>query len=572
MNKKQTRWVSPLHSLRTKILALVVGSVVLAVGVNLFTIVPLADKQISGITKNYMIDCAEILGNSVDQEIALAGEEQEEQAMDGEALDKELSDVSVNGMESSYAYLVASEGTMLYHPTKEKIGSSVENAVVKQLLAGMEKGEYPAPDVIEYDFKGVSKYAAYYIGENHAYILVVTADKAEALASIDTIILRGVIGGIVAFLICIAIAIILAKIIMKPILSTTKQIAKLAELDFTQTEEEKNAKPVKDECGIMMEAIALLRNKLTEVVGNIQGQCDNLRKSSNVLNESASETSETVEQLNRAIEEVAEGATSQANETQEATEHIIGMGQMIQETTEEAEHLKENAKLMISASNEAMDRIEGLGAVNQKTKEAFDIIATQTQATNASAEKIREVIEMITSIADQTNLLSLNASIEAARAGEAGKGFAVVASEIQQLAIQSNESANKIAEIIALLITESEKTVDKMEEVREVISLQDENVIHTQEAFQSVKRGIDQSMHGIDNIAERTHQLDESRVRIVDVVQNLSAIAEENAASTEETSASANEVESIVTTIAENATQVNGIADRLCDDVDKFKF
>lgn len=572
MNKKQTRWVSPLHSLRTKILALVVGSVVLAVGVNLFTIVPLADKQISGITKNYMIDCAEILGNSVDQEIALAGEEQEEQAMDGEALDKELSDVSVNGMESSYAYLVSSEGTMLYHPTKEKIGSSVENAVVKQLLAGMEKGEYPAPDVIEYDFKGVSKYAAYYIGENHAYILVVTADKAEALASIDTIILRGVIGGIVAFLICIAIAIILAKIIMKPILSTTKQIAKLAELDFTQTEEEKNAKPVKDECGIMMEAIALLRNKLTEVVGNIQGQCDNLRKSSNVLNESASETSETVEQLNRAIEEVAEGATSQANETQEATEHIIGMGQMIQETTEEAEHLKENAKLMISASNEAMDRIEGLGAVNQKTKEAFDIIATQTQATNASAEKIREVIEMITSIADQTNLLSLNASIEAARAGEAGKGFAVVASEIQQLAIQSNESANKIAEIIALLITESEKTVDKMEEVREVISLQDENVIHTQEAFQSVKRGIDQSMHGIDNIAERTHQLDESRVRIVDVVQNLSAIAEENAASTEETSASANEVESIVTTIAENATQVNGIADRLCDDVDKFKF
>ena len=487
-------------------------------------------------------------------------------------LDKELSDVSVNGMESSYAYLVSSEGTMLYHPTKEKIGSSVENAVVKQLLAGMEKGEYPAPDVIEYDFKGVSKYAAYYIGENHAYILVVTADKAEALASIDTIILRGVIGGIVAFLICIAIAIILAKIIMKPILSTTKQIAKLAELDFTQTEEEKNAKPVKDECGIMMEAIALLRNKLTEVVGNIQGQCDNLRKSSNVLNESASETSETVEQLNRAIEEVAEGATSQANETQEATEHIIGMGQMIQETTEEAEHLKENAKLMISASNEAMDRIEGLGAVNQKTKEAFDIIATQTQATNASAEKIREVIEMITSIADQTNLLSLNASIEAARAGEAGKGFAVVASEIQQLAIQSNESANKIAEIIALLITESEKTVDKMEEVREVISLQDENVIHTQEAFQSVKRGIDQSMHGIDNIAERTHQLDESRVRIVDVVQNLSAIAEENAASTEETSASANEVESIVTTIAENATQVNGIADRLCDDVDKFKF
>lgn len=569
MNKEKVRGVSPLHSMRTKMLELVIVTIILAVGVNLFTIVPFAKNKVSVLTKNYMIDCAQILGNSIDQEISLAGEDA---VMDGEVLDGKLLGVRVNDMESSYAYLVSSDGTMLYHPTKEKIGSSVENAAVKQLLEGMDKGDYPAPDVIEYDFNGVDKYAAYYIGENHAYILVVTADKSEALASIDSILFRGVMGGIVSFLICIGVAIIIGQIIMKPILSTTKQIARLAELDFTQSEEEKKAKLGKDECGIMMQAIALLRNKLIEVVGNIQGQCDSLQDSSTVLNKSASETSETVNQLNRAIEEVAQGATSQANETQAATEHIIGMGEMIQETTTEAVHLKENAKQMISASNEAVDRIEKLGTVNQKTKEAFDVIATQTQETNASVEKIREVIEMITSIADQTNLLSLNASIEAARAGEAGRGFAIVASEIQQLATQSNESANKIAEIIAMLITESEKTVEKMEEVRAVISLQDENVIHTQEAFQSVKRGIDQSIQSIDNIADRAHQLDESRVRIVDVVQNLSSIAEENAASTEETSASANEVESIVTTIADNATQVNGIADQLCDDIDKFKF
>lgn len=289
---------------------------------------------------------------------------------------------------------------------------------------------------------------------------------------------------------------------MKPIRSTTEQIARLAEFDLTQTEE-KNRKPGKDECGIMLQAINLLRNKLIEIVSNIQGECDNLRDSSNAMHESANETSATVNQLNRAIEEVAQGASSQADETQTATEHIIGMGEMIKGTTTEVEILKDNAKLMISASDEAVERIEELGTVNQKTKEAFDVITAQTQATNASVEKIREVIEIITSIAEQTNLLSLNASIEAARAGEAGKGFAVVASEIQQLATQSNDSANKIAEIIALLIEESEKTVHKMEEVRGVISLQDENVVHTQEAFQSVKRGIDQSIQGIDSIADR---------------------------------------------------------------------
>lgn len=263
---------------------------------------------------------------------------------------------------------------------------------------------------------------------------------------------------------------------MKPIRSTTEQIARLAEFDLTQTEE-KNRKPGKDECGIMLQAINLLRNKLIEIVSNIQGECDNLRDSSNAMHESANETSATVNQLNRAIEEVAQGASSQADETQTATEHIIGMGEMIKGTTTEVEILKDNAKLMISASDEAVERIEELGTVNQKTKEAFDVITAQTQATNAS--------------------------IEAARAGEAGKGFAVVASEIQQLATQSNDSANKIAEIIALLIEESEKTVHKMEEVRGVVSLQDENVVHTQEAFQSVKRGIDQSIQGIDSIADR---------------------------------------------------------------------
>lgn len=566
-SKKQIGKVSPLHSLFAKILGLIIGAVILVVITNLFAIVPLASSELSSVAKNYMTDCAKLLGNGIDREVSIVGEEA---VMDIDVLDKDLADVSVDGMESSYAYLVSGDGMMLYHPTKDKIGAKVENAAVKQLLEGMGKGQYPAPDVIEYEFNGEDKYAAYYIGQDHTYILVITADESEALASIDTIILRGIIVGVVAVIICVIGAYLLSKIVVKPIRSTTEQIARLAEFDLTQTEE-KNRKPGQDECGIMLQAINLLRNKLIEIVSNIQGECDNLRDSSNAMNESVNETSATVNQLNRAIEEMAQGASSQADETQTATEHIIGMGEMIKGTTTKVEILKDNAKQMISASDEAVERIEELGTVNQKTKEAFDVITAQTQATNASVEKIREVIEIITSIAEQTNLLSLNASIEAARAGEAGKGFAVVASEIQQLATQSNDSANKIAEIIALLIEESEKTVHKMEEVRGVISLQDENVVHTQEAFKSVKRGIDQSIHGIDSIAERAHELDESRVRIVDVVQNLSAIAEEYAASTEEISASSNQVESIVATIASNATQVNDIADRLWGDMDKFK-
>lgn len=563
---KQATKVSFIHSIKTKIVLLVAGAVLLSTVLNMWGVIPLVKSELQTLISSYMTDSASILGNSLDQSILIAGKDS---VLEQSSLEGKAGNVSIDGMESSYAYLVDAEGTMLYHPTAEKIGQPVENDAVKQLLQEMEEGKHPEPDVIEYEFNGVNKYAAYYIGEDMSYILIVTADENDALAAVSDVIWKSCVTGILTLILCCVFGFFVAMRICRPILETTKDVTRLADLDFTARDEDKK-KTWKDENGVMMSAIGKLRQQLVEVIGDIHKQCDGLRSSSVVLKNSAKETGEVVEQLDRAMSDVAEGATSQASETQKATDNIISMGEMIEDTTEEVKKLRELAKSMSKAGTEALGKIEELGAVNQKTKEAVEVIADQTQATNASAAKIREVIEMITSIADQTNLLSLNASIEAARAGEAGKGFAVVASEIQQLATQSNESANKIAEIIALLIEESDKTVTKMEEVKEVMHIQDENVLHTQEAFRSVKKGIDQSMKGIDVINSKAFQLDEARVRVVDVVQSLSAIAEQNAASTQETSASATEVESIVATISDNAKQLNEVADQLYKDVLKF--
>lgn len=564
---KQTTRVSFVHSIKTKIVLLVAGAVFLSTMLNLWRVVPLVRSELQTMISSYMTDSASILGTSLDQGIRMAGKDS---VLQQSSLEGQVGNISIDGMESSYAYLVDAEGTMLYHPTSEKIGQPVENDAVKQLLQEMEAGKRPEPDVIEYEFKGVDKYAAYYIGEDMSYILIITADEDDALAAVSDVIWKSCVGGIVVLVLCSALGFWVARFISRPILETTKDVIRLADLDFTVDGEAKK-KVRKDENGIMASAIESLRQELIEVISDIHKQCDGLRDASVVLNDSAKETEQVVEQLDRAMSDVAEGATSQAGETQKATDNIICMGEMIQDTTEEAKRLRELAKAMSEAGTEALSKINALSVVNQKTKEAVEVIGQQTNATNVSATKIREVIEMITSIADQTTLLSLNASIEAARAGEAGKGFAVVASEIQQLATQSNESANKIAEIIALLLKESDKTVIKMEEVKEVMHTQDENVLHTQEAFQSVKKDIDQSIAGIDTINRKAYELDEARVRVVDVVQSLSAIAEQNAASTQETSASATEVESIVTTISDNAKQLNEVADQLYKDVLKFK-
>lgn len=177
----------------------------------------------------------------------------------------------------------------------------------------------------------------------------------------------------------------------------------------------------------------------------------------------------------------------------------------------------------------------------------------------------------ITSIAEETNLLSLNASIEAARAGEQGRGFAVVASQIQKLAEQSDESARKIEAITDSLIADSEKAVAIMGEVKEIMMKQSGHVTKTDEMFTQVKEGIDSSIDGVNRIAEKTRQMDAARVNVVDIVQNLTAIAEENAASTEETSASVIEVAGIVNDISSNTEKMKNVANELEQNMGIFK-
>ncbi len=567
MKKKNKNKVSFFSSIKTKIVLLIVVAVFATAALSLWTVIPLARDSQSELIKNYMKDIAFIAGEGIDKEIELIGLET---IMTPEELQSTVGHVNIEGMSSSYAYVVGADGTMLYHPTAEKIGQPVENDAVKQILGELSKGNRMETDVITYVFKGVTKYASFYIGQNKDYIVVVTADEDETLASVNQILKNSVLASVVVLILCSVIGFFIAVRIIKPIEKITVVITKLAELDFTENPLQKYLNKRKDETGVMGRSIDVLRRELSRVVGNIVKQSGHIYDSSNAMSASTVETSASVEQVEKAISEIAQGATSQAQETQTATENVILMGNMIEETNEEVEILRENARKMRDAGDQAINILSDLNAINQKTKEAIQVIYEQTNTTNVSAMKIKEATDMISDIAEETNLLSLNASIEAARAGEQGRGFAVVASQIQKLAEQSNESARQIDNIINMLISDSEKSVETMEDVKVVIEKQNENVMNTEEAFRHVKDGIDQSIDGIRAIAAKTQKLDEARVKVVDVVQNLTAIAEENAASTEETSASAAEVGSIVSNIATDVEQLNGIAKEMEENIKMF--
>ena len=563
-NKQPAFW----YSLKTKILFLVIIAIVATVITMLLLSVPAIRSNVSELTQNYMNDLALLAGDAMEGEIRYMGAEE---ALTPEGLEKLVGDISISGMSSSYAYVVSADGTMMYHPTADKIGQPVENDAVKQLLQEISAGNRPQTHVIQYLFKGVMKYASFYVGQNLDYIIVITADEDEVLSSLQSMMVKCIVGGILALIIWGTIIFIFAVLIVKPIKKTTDMVSNLAELDFTDkdgVQEELNRR--KDETGIMGRAIGVLREELTKALKDISNQSLQLQDASGEMNNSAKETVQAVDQVELAISEIAQGATSQAQETQSATENVIIMGSMIEETNAEVENLRDNARTMRSAGEKAMGILEELNKINQKTREAIEEIYEQTNTTNVSALKIKEATDMITDIAEETNLLSLNASIEAARAGEQGKGFAVVASQIQKLSEQSNESARQIAEIINLLITDSEKTVETMEDVKSVISKQNEYVKNTESAFKDVKDGIDKSIESIRTISGKTRELNESRIKVVDIVQDLTAIAEENAASTQETSASAAEVGSIMGDISDNAKHLNQIADELNSNIGHF--
>lgn len=568
--KEQNNKVSFFHSIKNKILMLVFGTVFGSVVICIATAAPLARDTVKSLTENYMEDMAYIAGASLERDVRAYGPEF---MMSEDVLEIYMGGVKVKGMDSSYAYLVSSDSVMMYHPTSEKIGQPVENDAVKQLVDEIARGNRPETDVIIYNFNGVTKYASFYIDSDRSFILIVTADEKEILSSVTRLTRDCVIGGLIVLILCNVVGFIVALRLVRPIVRTTQEAARLSELDFTRNEAGKGLlnRERKDETGVMNRAISILQQELAHVAANINEQCEKLHSSAGSMAQSVDETLNTVEQVEKAVNEIAEGATSQAQETQTATEQIIVMGNMIEATDVEVEELRENARKMRSAGEQAMEILSALGEVNQQTKDAIGVIAKQTDVTNESAMKIKTAVDIITDIAEETNLLSLNAAIEAARAGEQGRGFAVVAGQIQKLAEQSNESAQQITGIIELLIQETQRSVQTMSDVKTVIEKQDENVTLTEKAFDDVKDGIAQSIEGIRAIARRTKELDQARIKVVDVVQNLTAIAQENAASTEETSASATEMSAIMESIDSSARSLNAVADQLSETISKFK-
>ncbi|MGN0435816.1 MAG: methyl-accepting chemotaxis protein [Wujia sp.] len=555
-------------SLRTKIVIAQLVMMLLAGGILIFNYSTNIKKTLSTIDESYIEDVAIAYGSLYSTMVENDGIEI---ALSLESLKNNLEGVGIEGVDSSYIYVVSTDGIMLYHPTADKIGQPVENDAVKQTIATIEAGKEVKNGIIKYKYNGENKIAGIYVNSTQDFILVVTADETEIHAPIDKLNRQGIYCLIFLFFLCIAVGSMGAYLIIKPINRLSKLADRYAEMDFTLNPDQEKLDARKDETGRMSRSISQLRNALIHVVTDIKAKSDHVMSAAQSLSTDAGETAKTMEQVENAVNDIAQGAASQAEETQKATENVILMGDMIEHTYDEVEKLLGRASEMNASTEKAKDVLKKLRKINDEADELINIIADQTNTTNQSALRISEATRLITSIAEETNLLSLNASIEAARAGEQGRGFGVVAAEIQKLAEQSNDSALLIEEIISALLEDTAKAVGTMTEVKNIMQTQTEYVEQTDDAFNVIADEVKQSIDGMHAISEKTEQLENARNNVIYVVQSLTAIAEQNAASTEETSASATEVTAIVDDISDKSDLMKQAANDMNSGMDIFK-
>lgn len=327
----------------------------------------------------------------------------------------------------------------------------------------------------------------------------------------------------------------------------------------------------KDEIGDLSRAIDTLKTDLRSVIGGISESTNLLISSSDSLEQTSHQTFENMDYVMQSVDTITTSAISQAKDTKSASDNITHMGNLIIETGSEADLLNKNADKMLIVSDKTTFAIDELKKISEEVGSSVNIIAELTEQTNESAKTIREAAEFISGIADETNLLSLNASIEAARAGEAGKGFAVVADEIQKLAVQSNEASSRIDKIVNTLIVDAEHVVDSMEQMKTVIGKQNEYIKSTEESVSEVMEEINESIEKIRNIEKRTQDLETARKEMMGMIEGLSDIADSNVVNTQETSKVINDVSDRFKKVEESAVNLRVTADILEQNMKNFK-
>lgn len=539
-----------------KIIVMVILAVIVSNVICMVFILESSKKQITDSVKHTMVDVVNTTSKIMENEISNSGVDD----LDYDGYANNLLDVKLEGMDSAYMYVVQNDGTMLYHPTKEKVGQPVENAVIKGVVQQLQDGKKPGTTVVEYDFNGTTKYSAYTI-LNNENILVLTADESEALAGITTV--TGVAVGIIAIVVLIAITIsfIMGRRLMRPLVKVSTIIEDVAngniEADFSVVKESN------DEIGLIIEKMKELTQSLGSIVGKIRNSSDTMSSNSYELNDTSSQTLAANNEISKAVEDVAEGSTGMAASISKINENLLEMSNETKDINASVDEIKNQTVAVQDSSKIMNDKIKSMQDSSHKMDEGISAISKRIETVNTTVDKVSNIVSVIEEISSETNLLSLNASIEAARAGDAGKGFAVVAQEIRVLSDNTNTELENIKQIISSLVEECRYCVQASGTIVEDNAKQKEEIKAVLDEFGSLDEQIQKTAEKADEIEELVTAMIELNDDITKSSNSLTDVSAANAAATEEMNANIEELNAMMHGVSEMAEHMNNESDGL---------
>ncbi|OOM77468.1 methyl-accepting chemotaxis protein [Clostridium sp. BL-8] len=463
---------------------------------------------------------------------------------------------------TGYAFITDTQGQILAHPDGKMVEERTNVSdvdIVKKALTGESGAE-------EYEYQGEKVFGSYTKVTTTGWAVVVRQSRDEAFASINSIRIKMIIIGVVILAIVIVIGVILSKSMIKPLLILKEAAKQLAQGNLAYNFNVNTG----GEIGELSESFIDMRESLKNLVQQISVAADNVTTSSEEVLNSAKQAEIVSSQIAEATSQLALGSDEQAKSVERTLGSINSIVEAIEEiavnsnnslgSSVEAEELVKAGVEIVNAQNIKME--ESTNAVNQVSKVIFTL--------NDRTVQIGQIVEVIEDIAEQTNLLALNAAIEAARAGEQGKGFAVVADEVRKLAEESQTSIGKIQGIIQDIKTTTSVAVDSAKNATDAISEQNESVKNTSRVFNDILSNVNLIAREIEGISNSTDGVKGAGENIQQDMERILAVSEETSASTEEVTASTEEQATYSENILNEIEKLNVMADELKAYVKKF--
>lgn len=490
-----------------------------------------------------------------------------------EKITENLKNVSVLDTKSSYCYMLDSTGITMYHPIADKIGKPVENVAMKNIIEQLENGENISRDVITYDYDGALKYAGYRVSPINNWILIVSADQKDILQPISQMTSSSLKISTVLIIILVFIGYIFAGTISKPIKKITSIINETAELDLIVDNTYKNLMRKSDETGEMSNAIFKMRETISEIINKISDASKNINNNAISLNVIANKVSENTNDNSATAQELSAGMEQTAASTEKINDDIKNMDEKTNEITHKT---FDGTKLCEALTKRAEILKNNTINSSMETKKIYEDVKNSTEAAieqSKAVEKISLLTKTIIEIADQTSLLSLNASVEAARAGDLGKGFAVVADEIGKLALKSTHTVKEIKQMVSE-INEAVKNVSYNAE--KTLEFLDKKVLKDYENFVDVSEQYNKDALSINDtmvvIYEATDILSEKLLSITESMSNVNLTISDSAVGASNMADKNMAIVLLTTDVYNMVKQSTEYAEILDDIVSKFKF